>query len=166
MEAERRSTLQPVPAAHAGDHTRPEGYCRPVPTTPVDQLLNTHTHTQLHTHTHTHTQFALNAYKYIHLQFFTTGKTQLSKPLLKEQNNGSDLHHYKHMSTSHFLRNNTHKLFAKHLTHLNALDTGVYQEVTSLQFQNTVSNNHTYEPVKYTQPSSAQTHDCLIVRST
>ena len=40
--------------------------------------------------------------------------TQLSKPLLKEQNNGSDLHHYKHMSTSHFLRNNTHKWFAKH----------------------------------------------------
>ena len=35
--------------------------------------------------------------------------TQLSKPLLKEQNNGSDLHHYKHMSTSHFFRNNTHK---------------------------------------------------------
>src|SRR4029434_1077319 len=35
--------------------------------------------------------------------------TQLSKPSLKEQNNGSDLHHYKHMSTSHFLRNNTHK---------------------------------------------------------
>src|SRR4029434_3587558 len=35
--------------------------------------------------------------------------TQLSKPLLKEQNNSSDLHHYKHMSTSHFLRNNTHK---------------------------------------------------------
>ena len=40
--------------------------------------------------------------------------TQLSKPSLKEQNNGSDLHHYKHMSTSHFLRNNTHKWFAKH----------------------------------------------------
>src|SRR4029434_186058 len=35
--------------------------------------------------------------------------TQLSKPSLKEQTNGSDLHHYKHMSTSHFLRNNTHK---------------------------------------------------------
>src|SRR4029434_6334607 len=34
--------------------------------------------------------------------------TQLSKPSLKEQNIGPDLHHYKHMSTSHFLRNNTH----------------------------------------------------------
>src|SRR4029434_9209593 len=42
--------------------------------------------------------------------------TQLSKPSLKEQNNGSDLHHYKHMSTSHFSQNNTHKRFAKHYT--------------------------------------------------
>ena len=108
----------------------------------LSSLCRTVTRNQLHTNPSAVSQLHF-FYDWINTKIKSI--TQLSKPSLKDQNNSSDLHHYKHMSTSHCVQQVICKT-------LNTLVYIRHRSISRGHFlaipKHWLSNYHTYEPVK------------------